>query len=182
LQKVNALAAELARMKAYFRPGLVVLFPFRPDDLPDYFYHANGDLCLLSSPQGQALNALPQEYKDDYKIVANAANGTINLANWYATDGRGYFPRASATPGAVQQDMIRNIEGVFKGYVGRTTATACTGALYGSSPNAGQTLSGKLDGTSVLEFPSLNASLAVPTGPENRPINMGVTPAMFLGC
>jgi hypothetical protein len=176
------LTADVNIMKRFFRPGLIYFLPFDPDELSDGLYHANGDLCALTSPQGQVLNGLSAKYKADWEIVANQSTGMINLINWYALDGRGYFPRAGAQPGVKQNDMIRNIEGGSSFVTLRNKNKTDSGPITNFGLHtANYSFSAISSAGADLIYLGFNASEYVPTGSENRPISRALTPAMFLG-
>ena len=157
--------------------GKIELMPFSPTDLPKRWYHSNGDKYRKDSPQGKALLSLPESYRTAFKIVDTGDE--VNVPNLYHTDGRGYFLRVSRMPGEVQGDAVRNVAGrVLRGldggpsgsfYVGNSPVGQGTRPLTWSS--TGNTLSN-------IDF---DLSRSVPTANENRPLNIGLTPAIYLG-
>jgi hypothetical protein len=181
LQKLNDLTARLERLESRspFQNGMFLFSPFSPAELDDPLYHANGDLISVDSEPGQKLLALPQAYKTRWKIVVS--NGKINVPNLYASDGRGYFFRASGTPGTIQADIIRNIKGTDAKHTNRFTDIAYSGP-YGTETIVGTTVfAGSVQAAGVrLERSDFDASRCVATGNENRPINVGLTPAVIL--
>jgi hypothetical protein len=162
--------------------GAMELSPFRPDALRPFWYHMNGDLTDKASPQGMALLSLPQDFRDDWGIVL--AGNYVPLPDWYAQDGLGYFQRAGAVPGVIQQDMIRNIAGVTKNETRRAKATPndSNSPLYGVVSYSDTALYGVTTSDFNIEYIAIDASRSVRTGPENRPVNRSLTPAIFLGC
>lgn len=82
----------------------------------------------------------------------------------------------SAPIGLAQEDCIRNITGSFQTELGNRNNI--TGAFYISDfgPNNGAGMAGTND--EVLTF---DASRVVPTGPENRPINMAFPMIIYVG-
>ncbi|WP_294833379.1 hypothetical protein [uncultured Gilliamella sp.] len=168
------------------------LMPFRREELPFGWYFRNGDNYLLSSPQGQALNRLSNNYKADHRIVIKEINGQkyINVPTAFAPDGRGYFVRAVdgrvRQVGSVEGDAIRNIRGALQdgpgqAFIGHDNVT--NGMTDGA-------ISIRLSGDEWLQngtrhlrwaFFDFDASRAVPTGPENTVINEGGTPVIYLG-
>ena len=166
--------------------GKIELLSTTADALPAKWYLATGDKYAENSPQGQALKALPESYKRAFKIELK--NGQINTPNLFHTDGRGYFLRSSKNLGEVQGDAIRNITGTLdSGDAGNMQLfegieNDGVGALYVSRkkwkawiPDNG----GGADGRPAAV--SFDASRVVPTADENRPLNIGFLPAIYLG-
>ena len=158
------------------------LIPFRRNELPFGWYFRNGDNYLLSSPQGQALNSLSANYKNDHRITIKTINGLqyINVPTAFAPDGRGCFMRAvngtTRQVGSWEDDATRNITAQFGNFLtskldanGAFRVDAIANPAYGGNSHGWHT---------VLSF---DASRVVPTANENRPINIGVTPVIYLG-
>jgi len=163
------------------------LMPFRAGELPFGWYFRNGDNYLLSSPQGQALNRLSDNYKRDHQITIKNINGQqyINVPSAFAPDGRGFFERAvngtTRQVGSWEDDAIREIWGHFDTGVVPNHSEYTRGAFCGTSainPSNSSFQSTTEWYTWGFDF---YASRVVPTANENRPINMGMTPAIFLG-
>jgi hypothetical protein len=174
------LADRLAKL-SFLRSGMIFFMPFSPDELPDFLYHANGDYTSVTSEPGKALVALPQSYKTFWNIVVNATNDTIPLPDCYAPDGRGYFPRASNTPGTTQGDAIRNIQGILETIVAKQHIDNHTGPFYTAETfYANNRYQSIVDNAWDRIKPGIDASLCVPTANENRPISLGLTPAVLL--
>ena len=168
------------------------LMPFRRDELPFGWYFRNGDNFLLDSPQGQALNGLSANYKRDHNITIKTIDGKqyINVPTAFAPDGRGYFVRAVdgrvRQVGSVEGDAIRNIRGALQdgpgqAFIGHDNVT--NGMTDGA-------ISIRLSGDEWLQngtrhlrwaFFDFDASRVVPTAHENRPVNIGMTPVIYLG-
>ncbi len=168
-------------------PGEIRLLPFRSAELPSGWYFCNGDRFSLSSPQGTALSALSSAFKNDWGIAAAA--GTIGLPNLFA-GANGYFLRpvnnANRLPGTAQGDAIRNITGTAQAYtgtaVGLISRHATMGGLIGGAFVRGADTTHTVNYTTVIGSQlGFDASAAVPTAEENRPINIGMTPAIYLG-
>lgn len=171
-------------------PGEIRLFPFRTADLPKGWYLCNGDQFSLSSAQGDALYALPVSMKSDWEIKVN--NSNINLPNFFAGND-GFFLRAvnnsARYPGNKQTDSMRNIKGsfVFASNAGlpmygtSAGSSSFTGSLFcpGGSKSFGPTLFNY--GASTTGDLHFDASRSVPVAHEFRPINIGMTPAIYLG-
>jgi hypothetical protein len=153
----------------------------------DFFYIANGDLCQVSSPQGQALkNGTSQAYKDAFGIVESG--GMIPLPDLFDASGKGYFVRAAdgstREVGSRQTDTIRNIEASYYAVLSvsndfpapsgafESTAVLTNNSSLGGASNASYKLYKQL---------KFNAGACVPTADENRPSNIGLLPLVFLG-
>lgn len=159
--------------------GKIELLPFPADALPQGWYHANGDQYEDTTPQGRALSALPTALKQAFRIVLTGTK--INLPNFYHTDGRGYFLRASKTLGTVQDDAIRNIVGNLYFVISGAGNLQPTGA-FGYQTTNGLGVSGQgFKGGHQSNTYAFNAANVVPTANENRPLNIGLTPAIYLG-
>ncbi len=172
--------------------GDIRLLPFRPDALPAAWYFCNGDFYPVETDQGRALLALPESFRSDWGI--RVADGRVCLPRLFdPVSGAGMFLRsvdgAGRLPGSVQGDAIRNITGSY-------TYTTLAGAILNNTGATTQ-LTGafarpavltKSAGLTVTNYGSgktgellFNASLVVPTAEENRPVNAGMTPAIYLG-
>ncbi|MCU6237020.1 hypothetical protein KWH75_08050 [Morganella morganii] len=159
------------------KAGSFELMPFRAGELPAGWYSANGDLFELTSPQGVVLNGLSPSYKTDWNITVTG--GKINIPNIRQPDGRTPFLRpingTNRQVGNVDGDKIRNISGRIRS--------------WGSDANNGGAFTTVSTGTEALGGGSFAASIivgfssdqAVPTGPENKPLDIGVTLAIYLG-
>jgi hypothetical protein len=162
--------------------GKIEFSSLHVSELKTGFYHANGDKYPVDSPQGVVLVSLSVRYKTDWAIVVSGSQ--INLPNWYASDGRGYLPRAGVTPGVAQGDAIRNITGeVTIGEI-QEVASSVRKGVYGSKAviTGQQTwLTGSRSDCDLVHFPKIDASLQVPTANENRPLNKALTPVVYLG-
>lgn len=158
-------------------PGKIELWPFRPADLPSGWYFANGDTYAVASAVGQALSALPERYRADWSIVSEG--GYINLPDLFS-NGDGYFLRpvdgVSRQVGSAQTDAIRNLTGNTGGG-GLTGKIPVSGVFY----HTGAATMGPSSGSGSYAVSAMDASLSVPTAHENRPLNIGMTPAVYLG-
>ncbi|MCX8601447.1 MULTISPECIES: hypothetical protein [unclassified Gilliamella] len=163
------------------------LMPFRREELPFGWYPRNGDNYLLSSAQGQALNSLSANYKNDHRITIKNINGQqyINVPTAFAPDGRGFFERAvngtTRQVGSIEGDAIRDIWGHFDASVVEQHDAYTRGAFKGTAaiyPENGATAPRKDWAAWGYDF---RASNVVPTANENRPINVGLTPVIYLG-
>ncbi len=154
-----------------FTPGDIQFKPFRATDLAAHcpgWYFANGDRYSLSTPQGQALNALPDNYKTDWAIVADATS--INLPKLFHSDGRGVFLRAVdgtlRQVGSFVSDTIRN----------HTHTSASAGAYSPAGSNVGW-----IYFSAATLTTNSTAQGATSGTPETMPLNAGMTPAIFIG-
>ena len=163
---------------------------WRSTTLPEGFAWVNGDLVLFEDwPEFAAVyNAggfsgmvLPYN-ADSATIAANLGKFRPNAANptglYLPSCGEQFFrgwTGGSRTAGSAQEDAIRNIAGklgetihteLFDGafYIGSTTGTR-------SYPEGGDTAG----------FPFLDASRVVPTANENRPANVALPVALYIG-
>ena len=165
--------------------GDMRLWPFRPDDLPQGWYFGNGDQYDLASPQGEALNSLNSNYKADWNIVVTG--DYINLPNLFYSDGRGYFFRAvdgtSRQVGSPENDAQRRLTGNLIGLLGRSTSIAGDG-VFANIVRLNPTwtfTSGAPNYMQEQPVPFDSAYSGNPTGPENVSLNVGLTPAVYLG-
>lgn len=171
------------------------LMPFRANELPFGWYLMNGDNYLLNSPQGNVLNKLSNAYKSDYGITIKTINKQqyINVPSMFASDGRGYFERAvngvSRQVGSWEHDAIRNIYGqqAVRGNVDASLDTSGPFTPYtyvfGYSRGKGNQAVAISDPNNLSPsvVSTFDASKVVPVANENRPINIGKTPAIHLG-
>ncbi|MCX8581165.1 prophage tail fiber N-terminal domain-containing protein [Gilliamella sp. B3482] len=168
------------------------LMPFRRDELPFGWYFRNGDNFLLDSPQGQVLNSLSANYKNDHRITIKTINGKryINVPTAFYSDGRGFFERAvngtTRQVGSTEDDAIRNIKGAIPNGPGRAVI-GHENITKGEHDGAMSVYHCDDDWLQVgprrmrWAFFDFDASRVVPTANENRPINIGLTPAIYLG-
>lgn len=179
--------------------GMIALLPFRFNALPFGWYFCNGERYADTNLVGQALQGLPASLRLDW-VITTTGNGT-NVPLLIDGSGRGYFFRGvdnnTRMPGTIEQDSARPI-----------SATASSSAVTGSTPGSfsgglgslptgvftdagviqntqggtfanhsiGINLSGRL--TASAQTITINQQN---TGTENRPINIGMTPAIYLG-
>lgn len=206
----------------YIPVGYIGLLPFRFANLPYGWQFCNGNRFLSTTTIGQALLALPAEYRTDWRIVESG--GYVNVPD-LINGQNGYFLRAvngvNRLPGNIQQDGARQVSASATS-TSTSTATGSTmtggsgqftGATNGGAENRFQPPTGIFssvrtilyersgDATSynwcVIEMSLNNIRISAPTvttrtttnvsvsqanvAPENRPINIGMTPAIYLG-
>ena len=160
--------------------GEIRLLPFRHDELPFGWHFCNGERFLLTSPQGEVLSGLSENFRADWGLEEDLCS--ISLPNLFHEDGRGCFLRPvdglTRQVGAVEGDAIRNIMGRFCG-VNTNDDRPYTGPFYKSE---GNWLIGALASEGMgIRMVNFDASRVVPTAAENRPLNLGMTPAIYLG-
>jgi hypothetical protein len=183
-------------MPAVVVVGEMRFWPFRPGELPGKWYACNGDKYSTSSAQGIALAGLSANFKADWGIAV--ASSQINLPNVFDSGGGGYFVRAGdgstrqVGTAAAQGDAIRNITGFdacehlwakASSTIPETEAGP-TGAFYKSATytaNNGFMYWTNSGGQKDLVINKFDASRAVPTAAENRPLNVAMTMAIYLG-
>ncbi len=174
--------------------GMFGKFPHRAAQLPDKWYSVNGDRYSVSSPQGLALKSLPAQLKSDWGIVESG--GMINVPNIKQSDGRTPFLRpvngTSQQVGAVVGDQMRNLTGgvYFRQRQAESSGSssilwnmgaeneALTTREYNTTAGPVGLAGTGLQKTNTVE---LNARNQVPTGPEFKPLDIGVTLAIYLG-
>jgi hypothetical protein len=186
IQRFESIEARLGQLEVGSTIlGDMRLFPFRTGALPFGWYHMNGDKYSTSSAQGLALASLPANYKTDWGITV--ASNLINLPTVYAADGRSYFERAvdgsTRQVGSVEGDAIRNIAGTAVGTQLYRSDQPWSDPLYTIEKLTAGWYSHYLPGTPphYIAETRFDASLAVPTAAENRVLNVGKTPAIYLG-
>jgi hypothetical protein len=174
---VNIEPKPIQRYHQLIKPGDISFSSFSPGELKPGWYHANNDKFPTTSEQGKALKGLSADYKARWGIVEE--DGYINLPNMYAEDGRGYFVRAGETPGVTQGDTSRNITGSINALYQIAINTTPSGAyrFISSGPYA---WSYTESSTHKFTYAQFDASIQVPTGPENKPINVAMIPVVFL--
>ncbi len=154
---------EVLTVPGCFWPGDIELKPFRPAELPAGWYFCNGDFYELASPQGQALNALSAQYKTDWGIAISGQY--ISIPSLFHSDGRGLFLRASNAPGGVVNDQFRSHTHTV------SDAKIVSGNLSGwfTAGSGGQVIGAG------------RPAIASVGGTETAPLNVGMTPAIYLG-
>ena len=178
--KIELITAKLSAV------GDFRLMPFRAGDLPFGWYFRKGDNYPLNSPQGQALNQLSANYKSDHHINIKEIDGQqyINVPSAFASDGRGYFERAidgtTRQVGTVEGDSMRQLSGCFLGF--NETGNNIDNMFYaderyifdasGSQQNRALNLAWNVFDNNRVNNPVSN---------ENKPLNIGLTPVIYLG-
>ena len=186
LQIIARQSSELERLRL-LKIGCPMYW--RSTTLPENFAWVNGDLILFEDRpefeevylaggfEGMLLeaNATSEQIAANLGKFRKHPNG---LGLYLPSCGEQFFRawgQGSRTAGSAQEDAIRNITGklgetihteLFDGvfYIGSTTGTR-------SYPEGGYTAG----------FPFLDASRVVPTAAENRPANIALPVALYLG-
>lgn len=183
-----ATIAELAEAvaKAGSIVGEIRLMPFRKADLPDGWYYPSGDYFELTSVVGKALNSLPANYKSDWGITVSGSSIRLFDPNKFFAENMGRFFRpvndSNRLPGSIEGDAIRKIAGVAEGFILCSSGVPTfSGALGEPSINwAAYIGHGAVSGYWTSRF-LFDSSYVVPTANENRPSNVGLIPAIYLG-
>lgn len=162
--------------------GMFATFPHRATQLPPKWYSTNGDRFSVSSPQGLALKSLPTELKSDWGITESG--GMINVPNIKQSDGRTPFLRpvngTERQVGSVDGDKMRRIQGEYANSSWRDPGGGWGGAsgVFGIRYATGTSGSaGSNQGTTLV----FDSEKVVPTGSEFKPLDIGVTLAVYLG-
>lgn len=160
--------------------GMTAYFMHRSAQLPAGWYSINGDRYSVSSPQGVVIKSLPAQLKADWRITESG--GMINLPDPRFTDGRMPFPRpvngTNRQVGTIEDDTARRITGSVNGIQFKFGA-APTGAFTASAmPNQGTVLQ---DGSSTVMRIDFDSGRVVTAGTEGKPLDIGVTWAIYLG-
>ncbi|MGJ7201606.1 hypothetical protein [Morganella morganii] len=180
-QKGSGIVAFIADVKAIEIPvGALSYFMQHHTNLPEKWYSLNGDKFSITSPQGIAIKSLPASTKSDWGIVESG--GMINLPQIWQPDGRVPFLRpvngTGRRPGNVDGDKIRNITGTNIRVLQAGAVNNPGGAFRYSADNS---ITGVGSGTVQLFKVDFNAGDVVPTGSENKPLDIGVSVAVYLG-
>lgn len=159
--------------------GTPLSFYCEPNELPEHWYFRNGELVDKTSPAGMRLLAISATYKLRHNITETETH--ISLPNAFDDNGDGYFDRpvdgVNRLVGSMQGDAIRNITGrvggAVTGYFGDPTGCCTKYSPPDPHPYAGT-------GSATVSGIKIDLSRSVPTSHENRPVNYGSTPAVFL--
>lgn len=162
--------------------GMFATFPHRATQLPPKWYSTNGDRFSVSSPQGLVLKSLPAELKSDWGITESG--GMINVPNIKQSDGRTPFLRpvngTERQVGSVDGDKMRRMQGEYANSSWRDPGGGWGGAsgVFGVRYATGTSgTAGSNQGTTLV----FDSEKVVPTGAEFKPLDIGVTLAIYLG-
>lgn len=141
--------------------GEIRLLPFRPTELPDGWYFCNGDRFDINTDIGKQLLSLNDTFKKDWNITIE--EDTINIPNLFTVDGRGLFFRpvnnSDRVVGSIEPDTIKSHNHTINNSIKSVSIT---------------------DGTENLIFPGTDFTGEYGEN-ETKPINIGMTPSIFLG-
>lgn len=173
--------------------GDIRFLPFRATALPARWYFCNGDRFDETSPQGLALAALPEAFRNDWGITVDEGGGGISVPKLFFSDGRGYFFRAvdggerQVGVGDVEDDQMRPIKGSFGQAVG--TISTNPAGFYSYADGAFKLFRyhnyyGWNGGSGVASYSvELNSATLGQnfSGIDTHGLNIGMTPAIYLG-
>ncbi len=179
------------------KPGIWMDMPFRKTQLPPGWYVRDGYRYALESREGQALLGLSEEYRQDHGITVTEEG--INVPNAFSDSGKGCFSRPvdgeTRLPGSIEQDAARPVRvDVTGGFSGDTPGYF--ESMYPANPNGvfksvGSVMRYGFQGGYTwqrigLDLSGLRLSLSSAVaqenqGDENRPLNIGMTPCIYLG-
>jgi hypothetical protein len=159
--------------------GKIDFFPHRIEELPYFWYFCNGTFYTLSTAQGRTLDAFTDNFKADWGIVKNNDGTSICVPKLFYNN-RGCFVRpvngTARQVGSIELDQLMDhSHGVS--YAGRLgwhgIAGTPGGAQYGGFTGGFSDKVGIVNGNS-------NVTVRVSTI-ENLVLNVGMTPAIYLG-
>ena len=123
-----------------------------------------------------------EDFSADWKITTNGTNVPDLL-----DDGSGYFLRpvdgSSRQVGSAEGDAIRNFTGHFTGGENGKWAIPFqhSSGVFQRDQAGTATKSGGETMANAYRYVMFDVSHQVPTAHENRPKNIGMTPAIYLG-
>ncbi len=206
LEAVKQIAGSSVDTRGRAYPGKIELLADPYDELPTGYYACYGARYALSTPQGQALQSLSPRLRSILGITVTAAGINVPQMKGYflrAVDG------ITRLPGSIEQDAARPVTasarssasgggtvsftGKFSAYkAGNGTDQPASGVFSetrlwaggydgGSGPiaiyNIGMNASASVSAPTVSTTITINQANQAD---ENRPINMGMTPAIYL--
>jgi len=128
------------------------------------------------------LDGLSASYKTNWGI--RNVGGIICLPNLFGEEGRGVFLRAVdgavRRPGSEEGDAIRNITGELR--IGQSNGfySGYGNGAFELQPNYYSRYATATT-TELGQLLRLNVSQIVPTAEDNHPLNLGMTPVIYLG-
>jgi hypothetical protein len=165
--------------------GEIRLWPFRAEKLPPGWFIPDGSSFLLTSYKGQRLNNLDSDYKQDLGIVISG--NYISMPDLFDENGNGYFIRpvngTNRGVGSIQIDSIRNIKGTVGDFQVHSVVNPSINGPW-DIHNVTYNLAFANSGNSSYRLISINfnaENAGVEVDYENRPINIGFIPGMYLG-
>ncbi|WP_228857944.1 phage tail protein [Xenorhabdus sp. PB61.4] len=175
-----ALKSELMGL---IKPGFTMFAMQNEKAITPPWYSINGDRYGIDTPVGQVLKAFPADFKARWNMMETAE--TITLPNVLQPEGRMPFPRpvngTERQPGSVRGDTIRNFTGElgYEANYGLTTNERDVNGVFRAVGASKKALNGSGYGQTLNIM--FDPSTVVPTGPENKPLDVGVTWIMYLG-
>lgn len=175
--------ALLSDLKSLIKPGFTMKTILDEEDIAPPWYLINGDRYGLDTPQGKVLRAFSADLKARWNITQTAE--TITLPKTLQSDGRMPFPRpvngTGRKTGSVSGDTIRNFTGElgYEANYGLTTGERDVSGVFRAYGASKGSFTGGGGGRSLNIM--FDPSTVVPTGPENKPLDVGVTWIMYLG-
>lgn len=172
------------------RPGTFKWSMFAPSELPQFepgWYFMNGNHVDRNSDQGKALNALPVSFKNRWGIVDNGQ--TVSLPRMFFSDGRAYFIRSAdgvnRYVGTVENDQMRPVWGAISNIHHAAPDSAdpsfFSGSFWYTHPvhyrSTGQRFDNSAHG---IDFNSSRLGFSY-SGYDTHPLNVGMTPVLYLG-
>ncbi|HHN8473338.1 TPA: phage tail protein [Morganella morganii] len=173
----------LSDLKSLIKPGFTMQTILDEADIAPPWYLINGDRYGLDTPQGKVLRAFSADLKARWNITQTAE--TITLPKTLQSDGRMPFPRpvngTGRKTGSVSGDTIRNFTGElgYEANYGLTTGERDVSGVFRAYGASKGSFTGGGGGRSLNIM--FDPSTVVPTGPENKPLDVGVTWIMYLG-
>lgn len=150
--------------------GEIRLLPFRPTELPESWYFCNGTRYATGTPQATVLSQLPTNYRTDWGVTTTSA-GT-NVPNLIAdtSTGDGYFIRptngTTRRPGNVQEgQLLYHRHHITASTAGSTSGGGAVPGVYNTGSESG----------GYTDYAGEQGAT------DNRPTNIAMTPAIYLG-
>ena len=151
-------------------PGTVHAFAGDAENIPDGYLLCNG-AAISRTDYAELFAAIGTIYGEGDEAT------TFNLPDFRGKFLRGYLDGTSAALGTAQEDAIRNIEGNVGNILSAYTAnypSSGNGALRHVGYVNGPKVVGSDDTQVAIANIYINASMAVPTAAENRPVNYAI--------
>ena len=161
------------------------LWRFRTNQLPEGWYHENGDRFPEGTDEYEVLDSFTPEFKADNGITLSVIGGinTLSLPTAYYTDGRGMFRRPGTPVGSIRDDTMRPITGsmTISSNIGVTPVAQVTGAFEVGAAIANSVNIQSVAGASNRM--NFNPARLGPnfSGTETVPNHVNLTPAIYLG-
>ncbi len=175
--------ARAADLKKLIKPGFTMLTMLDEADIAPPWYVINGDRYGIDTHQGLVLRAFSADFKARWNIIQTSE--TITLPKVQQSDGRMPFLRpvngTARKTGTVTGDTIRNFTGElgYEANYGLTTGERDVNGVFRAIGASKGSFMGGGGGRSLNIM--FDPSTVVPTGSENKPLDIGVTWIMYLG-